>query len=130
MDARILREGRMGLVDWLADLRLDTRMQLDAEASQLFLDFGGMRVRDAADVQAIHDAVAGRLERLGRRVDVVVRYDRFEIPRELEQSYAEMVAALTDRYYRRISRVSATAFQRLRMSRLARGEANGTVRRP
>jgi propionate CoA-transferase len=121
MDPRLFRPGPMGLVEWFAGLRLDTRIQLDAEAGQLFLDFQGMRVRDRGDIAAIRDAVAARLEPLGRRVDVVVRYDRFEMPRELEQGYAEMVAALTERFYRRVSRVSATAFDRLRMSRLVGG---------
>jgi propionate CoA-transferase len=124
MDARIFRPGRMGLVDWFSGLRLETRVQLDAGAAQLFLDFQGMRVRSAEDIEAIRDAVARRLAPMDRPVDVVVRYDRFEIARELEAPYARMVAELTERHYRRVSRVSATAFHRLRMSRLV-GQAQG-----
>lgn len=117
MDAALFQEGRLGLRERHEDLRLGARIALDHEAGLLFLDFEGMRVRTGRDVTAIRDAVAATVGPLGRRVDVIVNYERFEIARELEASYAAMVRDLEARFYGRVSRYAQGAFQRLRIGR-------------
>ena len=70
MDSAIFVDRRMGLRERFDDLRLASRIALDADAGMLFLDFEGLRVRSEADIDAIRDAVDAILAPLDRRVPI------------------------------------------------------------
>lgn len=117
IDEALFRTERFGLEDRLFDLRLADRVALDRENRRLFLNFENLRIRTKADVANIRDAVLALVAPLDFKVDVIVNYNRFDLPQELEREYAEMVHALEDEYYDRVSRYTSSAFTRLKLGR-------------
>ncbi len=115
MDATLFGDARMGLRERLLARPLAGRLEYDAHGNVLYIDFEGLAVATAADVEAIEAEVAKRVEPLQRRVDVVVNYDHFSIAPELLDGYAAMVQRLTSRYYGRVTRYAATGFLKARL---------------
>ncbi len=118
MDEAIFSEGPMGLKQRLLDLGLEQRIVYDAERNILFLNFESLRLRTLDDVAQIQHAVAAQCRRVGRRVDVVVNYDGFELSPELASPYAAMVAGLSDAFYGTVSRYTTSAFMRIKLGEL------------
>ena len=116
MDASIFRPEPMGVKDRLLNLDLRDRLAYDKERNTLFLNFEGVHVRRIEDIAAIRDAVIALCKQIGRRVAVVVNYDAFRLDPDLEVVYAEMVRALEDQYYTRVSRYTTSAFMRVKLS--------------
>jgi propionate CoA-transferase len=112
MDARIFRPATMGLREDILFLPLDQRMQFDARRGVFYINFEGYEVRHRADVEDIRDAVARHLEPLGKRVPTIVNYDNFSIAPELMDEYIAMVRDLTQRFYSRVTRYTASTFMR------------------
>jgi propionate CoA-transferase len=112
MDARIFRPGLMGLREDILFLPLDQRMDYDARRGVFFINFEGYEVKSAADIEAIRQAVASHLAPLGKKVPTVVNYDNFAIAPELLDQYIAMVRDLTNRFYSRVTRYTASTFMR------------------
>ena len=115
MDPRIFRPEPMGLDQTLFDLGLERRITFDPGRDTLFLNFEGMRVRDARDIDAIRDAVAARVSQIGHRVAAVVNYDNFRLDEELVDRYAAMVRHLEEHHYTHVARYTSSAFLRLKL---------------
>jgi len=115
MDPRIFREAEMDLRTDLLHLDLPDRVALDHKLGQLFLNFEKMRIRARDEIELVRDAVAKTCEAYGNPVDVIVNYDGFRIDEAHESLWAEMVAGLTKRYYRNVSRYSGSAFMRMKL---------------
>lgn len=115
MDARIFQPGEMGLRTDLLHLDLPDRIALDRDTDQLFLNFEKMRVRSTKDVARVGHLVGDICAAYGRSVDVIVNYDGFQIDETLESEWARMVAQLTARYYKNVSRYSGSAFMRMKL---------------
>lgn len=115
MDARLFRPEPMGLEAILIGLPLDDRVSYDPGRNLLFLNFEGLHVRSAHDVQRIREAVDRRCGPLGRRVAVVVNYDAFRIAEEVVDDYAAMVRAVHDAYYTSVARYTTSAFMRMKL---------------
>lgn len=115
MDARIFRDREMDLRIDLLQLDLPDRMALNAASHQLFLNFEKLRIRTRQDVDRVGQLVAELCAAHGHPVDVIVNYDGFRIDEALEADWARMVAALTERYYRHVSRYSGSAFMRMKL---------------
>ena len=115
MDARIFRDEPMGLDRTLFDLDLERRITYDAERDILFLNFEGMRVRTAKDVDDIKAAVEGVCRGIGHRVPVVVNYDHFHLDPELVDAYAAMVRHMEETCYTEVARYTSSAFLRLKL---------------
>ena len=98
-------------------LRLDIpeRIALDPESGRLFINFEKMRVRTPEDVARIRSQVEQICAPLGRRVDVIVNYDGFRLDEDVAADYAAMVAHLEERYYRKVTRYSGSAFLRMKL---------------
>jgi len=94
---------------------LAERVELDAEGRLLFINFEGLRVDDAADIDEIERAVQACLAPLGHKVDVVVNYDHFSIRPELLDAYGAMVQRLQQRWYVRVTRYAASGFLKARL---------------
>ena len=60
---------------------------------------------------------------LGRRVDVVVNYDWFRLEEDIAADYARMVADLEERFYRKVTRYSGSAFLRMKLGETLHGGA-------
>jgi propionate CoA-transferase len=117
MDAALFAAAPMNLRERMLALPLAERISFDPANNVLFVDLEGHAVEDAADIDEIEAAVAGTVEPLGRRVDVVVNYDHFSIRPELVDAYSAMVDRLTDRYYGRVTRYAASGFLKARLER-------------
>jgi len=89
----------------------------------LFINFEGLGVDGARDIDDIETAVSGRVGPLGKRVDVVVNYDHFSIRPELVDSYTAMVDRLSERFYGRVTRYAASGFLKARLEHRSRSGA-------
>lgn len=112
MDERIFHAEPMGLKDTLLAIALLDRIAYQAERNLLFLNFQGLKLRtpqDALDVQA---AVEHRCREIGRKVDVIVNYDNFEIEEAALDTYSQVVQHMVSHHYLHISRYTTSTFLR------------------
>jgi propionate CoA-transferase len=121
MDARIFRTEPIELRRLLLDPDLPRRIHYDAARDTLFLNFQHLQVRNAADIDAIRDAVAAQCASIGHRVDTVVNYDGFQITPGLEDAYAAMAHEMAQRHYGQVTRYASGAFKRMKVSRALEG---------
>ncbi len=119
MDARLFAEATMDLRSRMLAVPLSERLALDDARRMLFIDFEGLEVKSAADIDEIEAAVIEKVAPLGERVDVVVNYDHFNIRPELVDDYGAMVARLSERYYRQVTRYGASGFVKARLEHAA-----------
>jgi propionate CoA-transferase len=115
MDARIFNANPMGLVAELLNLSLPERVIYDPDRNILFLNFEGMHVRGPDDVQAIWDICELRCRAAGKRVGVIINYDRFRINQDMYDAYAEMDRYFLDNYFSQITRYATSAFLRAKL---------------
>ncbi|CAH2604580.1 Acyl CoA:acetate/3-ketoacid CoA transferase [Rhodovastum atsumiense] len=115
MDPRIFMAEPMNLEAELLNLSLPERVIYDAGRNILFLNFEGLYVRVAGDVQAIWDICEQRCRAAGKRVGVVINYDRFRISQEATDAYAEMDRHFLAHYFTRITRYATSAFLRAKL---------------
>lgn len=115
MDAALFREEPMGLRQRMSTTPLEQRFELDATGARLFINFEGLAVRSEVDIDAIEQQVQALLEPLQRRVEVVVNYDNFQILPHLVDAYSTMVAHLTARFYRGVTRYGTGGFLKARL---------------
>ncbi|MDO5498736.1 MAG: acyl CoA:acetate/3-ketoacid CoA transferase [Propionibacteriaceae bacterium] len=128
MDARIFADEPMDLRRDLLDTPIADRLQLDEENLQFFIDFEGLEVRNANDIERLHKAVVARLAPLGQRVRAIVNYDNFSIVPELIDPYVDMVQGLLDNYYLEATRYTSNAFTRARLgAALAKGKLDPQI---
>jgi propionate CoA-transferase len=91
------------------------RVTYDPERNILFLNFEGMYVRVAEDVKAIWDICEQRCKTAGKRVGVVINYDRFRINQAMYDTYAEMDRYFLANYFTNITRYATSAFLRAKL---------------
>lgn len=115
MDARIFAEAPMGLKDTLIALEPKDRFVFDAERETMFMNFEGLRLRNATDVGKIWKATHDAFAPLGRKVHVIVNYDSFEVAEDALNSYADAVRDVSEKYYQSVSRYTTSAFMRLKL---------------
>lgn len=123
MDPRIFRPEAMDLRHQLLFLDLPDRIALDTEGRRLFINFEKMRIRSSDEIARIREQVEKVCAPLGRRVDVIVNYDGFQLDDEVAGDYAAMVADLEARLYRTVTRYSGSAFMRLKLGQTLGGDA-------
>ncbi|MDP6572852.1 MAG: CoA-transferase [Rhodospirillales bacterium] len=117
MDPAIFQGEPLRLRDRMLDLRMEDRLSYDSETNTIFMNFAGMRVRTDEDVKRIVDAVDGILEPLGKRVNSIVNYDRFEADPEVMDTYLDAVRYVENRYYIKVSRYTNSGFMRLKLGK-------------
>lgn len=112
MDARIFRPEPMGLKDTLLRIALLDRIAYQPERNRLFLNFQGLKLSSPQDAQDVQAAVERKCQEIGRRVDVIVNYDGFEILEGAVEAYAEVVKAMSEKYYAQSTRYGTSGFLR------------------
>ncbi|MBK8530056.1 MAG: acyl CoA:acetate/3-ketoacid CoA transferase [Rubrivivax sp.] len=115
MDARLFDQPPLRLRERLLTVPLAQRLHYQAQGRRLFINFEGLRIDDAADIDEIERSVTALVEPLGHRVDVIVNYDHFSIRPELTDAYAGMVQRLQLRHYDRVTRYAASGFLKARL---------------
>jgi len=112
MDARIFRAEPMGLKDSLLSISLLDRIAYQPERNLLFLNFQALKIHTPKDAQDVQDAVERTCKEIGKRVDVIVNYDEFEVSEPALDAYARVVDYMVSNYYGEITRYTTSAFLR------------------
>jgi propionate CoA-transferase len=115
MDARIFSPEPMGLRDDLLRMPFDQRFTYHPEQNQLFVNFEGLVVRNHQDVDRIRRKFETMLSPLGKKVHVIVNYDKFQIFPDVIDEYSAMVRDLADRFYSRATRYTTSSFLRAKL---------------
>jgi len=115
MDARIFRPQPMGLEQDLFALPLEKRLVYDPQENLFFVNFEGLAIRSAEDIENTRAAVVEVLEPIGHRVYAVVNYDNFSISPELVGAYTDMVKTIVERYYSGVTRYTTSTFLRMKI---------------
>jgi propionate CoA-transferase len=115
MDPRIFQPEPMGLRDRMLEIPLDERLIYDPDSNTFFVNFEGMAVRGQASIEQIRTLVSARLGGLDHKVRAIVNYENFSILPELLDSYSEMVADLSRRFYLSTTRYTTSGFLRVKL---------------
>ena len=115
MSPALFADAPMNLRERMLAVPLAARIDLDPGGRRLFINFEGLAIERADDVDAIEAEVTRRVGTLGARVAVVVNYDHFSIRPELLDAYGAMVKRLSDRYYSRVTRYGAAGFLKAKL---------------
>jgi propionate CoA-transferase len=113
----IFEDRPMDLRRHLLERDLESRITWDERRGTLFLNFAGLEVATADQVDRIGAAVEAVCDRIGRRVPVVVNYEGFDLAAPMADRYAALVARLEATRYTRVSRYTTSAFMRLKLGR-------------
>ncbi len=116
MDAALFRPERLDLRKRFLDIHIEDRLSYDPVSNTVFMDFAGMRVRSEEDLQRIKQAVDGLLAPLGKRVNAIVNYERFEADAEIMPQYLDLVRYVEETYYLSVSRYTTSGFMRLKLA--------------
>jgi propionate CoA-transferase len=128
MDAAIFLPKPMGLRARMLDIHIDERLSYDAATNTVFMNFAGMRVRNADDVATIVGAVDRLLEPLGKRVISIVNYEGFTVDDEATEAYMDAVRYVEKRYYLKVSRFTNSGFLRMKLGKeLAQRQVSARV---
>jgi propionate CoA-transferase len=92
------------------------------------MNYAGMRVRNAGDIDAIIAAVDRLLGPLGRRVNSIVNYEGFSVDDDAMAAYMDAVRYVEKTYYLKVSRFTNSGFLRLKLGKeLERREVSNQV---
>ena len=115
MDERIFKPAPMGLKEDLLSIPINERLVYDPATNIFFVNFEGLAVKSAAEIEAIRSRVSEICAPLGRRVKTIVNYDNFSIAPELEDDYVRMVKYVVSKYYSDVTRYTTSAFLRMKL---------------
>lgn len=130
MDERLFLPETMGLRDRVLSLNPEDRLSYDERSNTLFIDWSGLHVRTAGDVDGMVEAVDRLVGPLDRRVHAIVNYDRFRLDEAAVDAYGDAVRYVQETYYLDdgVTRHSTNAFMRLKLGReLAKRRLEPTV---
>ena len=128
MDSAIFASKPMGLRDRMLDINIDDRLSYDAVTNTVFMNYAGMRVKNAQDVDTIIAAVDRLLEPLGKRVNSIVNYEGFSVDDDVMDAYMDAVGYVEKKYYLKVSRFTNSGFLRLKLGKeLERREVSARV---
>jgi propionate CoA-transferase len=116
MDAAIFTDARLGLGE-RSPLTLDQRVKYCADDNVVSINFEGLLLTTAAEAEMLAGVLEGRLHELGRKVDLIVNYDDFELSRPAAPRFFEMVRDYERRYALSSTRYSADALLRRKLGR-------------
>jgi propionate CoA-transferase len=117
MEVGLFRKPPLGLRDRLLDIHVEDRLNYDPDSNTVFMNFAGMRVRSQDDIDRILAAVSALLDPLGKRVNSIVNYDRFEVDDDASDAYLDAVRYVEEKYYLKVSRYTNSGFMRLKLGK-------------
>jgi propionate CoA-transferase len=115
MEPAIFAASAMRLRERMLDLRIEDRLSYDPASNTVFMNYAGMVVKSAADLDRVRVAVDELLGKLGRKVYSIVNYDRFEADPEIMGAYLDLVRYVEETYYIAVSRHTTSGFMRLKL---------------
>ncbi|MBU0992331.1 MAG: acyl CoA:acetate/3-ketoacid CoA transferase [Proteobacteria bacterium] len=115
MDERIFFDEPMGLKNELLAISLDDRLSYDPEKNFFFVNFEGLSVNYAEDIDNIRKSVEKVLMPLDKKVYTIVNYDNFSINPEIIDAYTLMVDEIVKRFYIGVTRYTTSTFLRMKL---------------
>ena len=116
MDAAIFTDAPLGLGE-RSPLTLDERVDYRAADDLVFINLEGLILDTLEEADEFAAFVGLRLHELGRRVNLIVNYDNFELGRGAAPRFFEMVREHERRYLLSSTRYSTDAFLRRKLGR-------------
>jgi len=120
LDAAIFTDAPLGLGE-RSPLTLDERVEYRADDNLVFVNFEGLTVNTLDEAELLAGFLNRRLNELGRRVNLVVNDDNFELGRPAAPRFFEMVREHDRRYFLSSTRYSTDAFLRRKLGRAFAG---------
>jgi propionate CoA-transferase len=105
----------MNIRGQMLEIPLAERLNYDAGKNLFFVNFEGLDVRSAEDIERIRQAVDDSLKPVGHKVNAIVNYDRFTILPELVDDYIGMVKGVVERHYHDVTRYTSNTFLRVKI---------------
>lgn len=116
MDPAIFTDAPLGLVE-RSLLTLDERVDYHADDNLVFINLEGLIVNTLDEAEMLASFLERRLEELGRRVNVIVNYDNFELRGTAAPRFFDMVRDHDQRYFLSSAGYSTDAFPRRKLGR-------------
>ena len=99
----------------MLEIPMAERLTYDAGKNLFFVNFEGLNLRSAEDIERIRQAVDDALKTVGHKVNAIVNYDRFTILPELVDDYIGMVKGIVERHYHEVTRYTSNTFLRVKI---------------
>ena len=116
MDAAIFTDAPLGLGE-RSPLTLDERVHYDADGNVVFINFEGLTLDTLDEAEELAAFLGRRMQEFGRRVNLIVNYDNFELGRAAAPRFFQMVGDHERRYFLSSTRYSTDAFLRRQLGR-------------
>jgi len=116
MDAAIFTDAPLGLGE-RSPLPLDKRVDHRADDDLVFINFEGLNLDTFEQAEELASFLGRWLHDLGRRVNLIVNYDNFELGRAAAPRFFEMIREHERRYFLSSTRYSTDAFLRRKLGR-------------
>jgi propionate CoA-transferase len=116
MDAATFTDTPLGLGE-LSPLTLKERVHYDADDNLVFINFEGLTLETIDEAEELATFLGRRMQELGRRVNLIVNYDNFELGRAAAPRFFQMVREHERRYFLSSTRYSTDAFLRRKLGR-------------
>jgi propionate CoA-transferase len=116
MDAAIFTDAPLRLAE-RSPLTLDERVDYRADDNLVFINFEGLTVNTLDEADLLASFLNHRLDELGRRVNLIVNYDNFELGRPAAPRFFEMVREHERRYFLSSTRYATNALLRRKLGR-------------
>ncbi|MEA3232637.1 MAG: acyl CoA:acetate/3-ketoacid CoA transferase [Thermodesulfobacteriota bacterium] len=104
MDRRIFQSRQMDIRPELLTLDIDERIQYDPETNTLRLNFKGLEIETADDIEIIRRVVEKKCKAAGQKVKAIVDYESFSIGEDLLDAYLDMGQYIIETYYEDVTR--------------------------
>ena len=104
MDPRIFAPRQMGIRPELLRYDIDTRIQYSEETNALRLNFKGLEIESADDIEIIRQVAEQKCKMAGKKVKAIVDYESFSIGEDLLEAYLDMGQYIIETYYEDVTR--------------------------
>ena len=104
MDHRIFHRRQMSIRPELLTLDIAERIQYDPAANTLRLNFKGLELETADDIEIIRRVAEKKCQAAGKKVKAIVDYESFSIGEDLLDAYLDMGQYIIETYYEDVTR--------------------------
>jgi propionate CoA-transferase len=104
MDSRLFAQPAMGIRKEFLLKELQTRVRYAPSQNLLRLNFNGLEIDSAEDIENIKKTVEDVCTAAGKKVNAIVNYDAFKVNDDLLDEYLEMGQYIIRKYYRKVPR--------------------------
>lgn len=127
MDARIFRDELMDLLHQ-PSTSMDDRIQYREAENVCYVNFEGLTLDTPSDVHRLAEYLDQKFASFGRKVNIIVNYDNFNLNPRAADDFFAMVKRNQERYFISSTRYSTNAFFRRQLGEdFARAELPQTI---